>query len=130
MLALGVADRLEHRLDGERAVGGDQVGDLVRLRQRLAVGYDVPDQADLLGLRRLDVPAGEQQVGRDRVGDLAGEPDRGAAQRVEPPLRLGDAEPGRLAGDPDVGGLQDLGAAGDGRALDGRDQRLGHAGSP
>ena len=35
VLALGVAHRPEDRLDRERAVGGDQVGDLVRLLQRL-----------------------------------------------------------------------------------------------
>ena len=106
------------------------VGDLVGLGQRLAVRDDVADQPDLLGLRGQDVPAGQQQVGGDRVRDLAGQPDRGAAQRVEPPARLGDAELRGLAGDPDVGGLQDLGAAGDRRPLDGGDQRLRRAGSP
>ena len=55
MLALGVAHGLQDRLDRERAVGGDQVGDLVGLGQRLAVGDDVPDQAELLGLGGLDV---------------------------------------------------------------------------
>ena len=43
--ALGVADRLQDRLHGERAVGGDHLGDLERLVQRLAVGHDVADQA-------------------------------------------------------------------------------------
>jgi hypothetical protein len=80
VLALGVAHRLEDRLDGERAVGGDQVGDLVRLGQRLAVGHDVADQPDLLGLRRQDVPAGEQQVGGDRCRGSAGE------RTAEPPI--------------------------------------------
>ncbi len=58
VLALGVAHRLEDGLDGERAVGGDQVGDLVRLGQRLAVGHDVADQAELLGL------GGQDRAGR------------------------------------------------------------------
>ena len=53
------------------------------------------------------------------------QPHRGAAHRVQAPLGLGDAELGALAGDADVGALQDLGAARDGRALDGGDQRLG-----
>ena len=88
-------------------------------------GHDVADQADLLGLGRQDRPAGEQQLGGDRVRDLPGEPHGGAAHRVERPARLGDAELGRLAGDPDVGALEDLGAAGDRRSLDRRDQRLG-----
>ncbi len=71
------------------------------------------------------VPPGQQQLGGDRVGDLAGEPDRGAAHRVERPAGLGHPELGRLAGDPDVGALEDLGAAGDGGALDRGDERLG-----
>ena len=58
-------------------------------------------------------------------GNLADQPHRRAAHRVQAPLGLGDAELGALAGDADVGALQDLGAARDGRALDGRDQRLG-----
>ncbi|GAB6987160.1 hypothetical protein JCM10369A_36850 [Nocardioides pyridinolyticus] len=70
----------------------------------------MPDQPDLLGLRRGNQPAGQQQVERDGVGDLAGEPDGGAAHRVEAPPRLRDAEPRRLPGDPDVGALEDLGA--------------------
>ena len=101
------------------------LGDLERLVQRLAVWHDVPDQADLLGLGCVDVAAGEQQVGGDRVRDLADQPHGRAAQRVQAPPRLADAEARALAGDPDVGGLQDLGAAGDRRSLDGGDQRLG-----
>src|SRR6478735_6470758 len=50
VLALRVPDRPEHGLDGEGAVRGDQVRDLVGLRQRLPVAYDVADQPDLLGL--------------------------------------------------------------------------------
>ena len=69
--------------------------------------------------------AGEQQIARHGVGDLADQPHRRAAHRVQAPLGLGDAELGALAGDADVGALQDLGAARDGRSLDGRDQRLG-----
>ena len=58
-------------------------------------------------------------------GNLARQPHRRPAHRVQAPLGLRDAELGALAGDADVGALQDLGAAGDGRALDRRDQRLG-----
>ena len=46
------ADRLQHGLYRERAVGRDQPGELVCLRQGLAVGDDVADQAELLRLRR------------------------------------------------------------------------------
>ena len=52
VLALGVAHRLEDRLDGERAVGGDHVGELVGLGERLAVRDDVADEPELLGLGR------------------------------------------------------------------------------
>ena len=45
--ALAVADRAQHGLDGERPVGRDQPGDLVGLLQRLAVGHDVADQAEV-----------------------------------------------------------------------------------
>jgi hypothetical protein len=69
--------------------------------------------------------AGEEDVGGDRVRDLAGQTHGRSAQREQPPPRLGHPEPGALAGDPDVGGLQDLGTAGDRRALHGRDQRFG-----
>ena len=41
-----------------------------------------------------------------------------------PAPHLGHAEDGALARDPEVHGLEDLGAAGDGVALDGGDQRL------
>ncbi len=95
------------------------------LASAFAIGYDVPDQSELLGLWRLDVATGQQQVRGDGVGELAGEPDRGAAQRVEAPLGFGDPEPGALSGHPDVGALEDLGAAGDGRPLHCGDQRLG-----
>src|SRR4051812_44117216 len=39
VLALGVTDGLEHGLHRERTVGSDLVGELVRLRQRLTIGY-------------------------------------------------------------------------------------------
>ncbi len=68
---------------------------------------------------------GEQQIAGDRVRDLADQPHRGAAHRVQAPLGLGDAELGALARDADIGALQDLGAARDRRALDRRDQRFG-----
>ena len=70
------------------------------------------------------VAAGEQDVGGERVRDLPAQPHHRPAQRVEAPPHLGHAEPGALPGDADVGALQDLGAAGDGRALDRGDERL------
>src|SRR5215468_5052881 len=125
--ALGLPDRPQDRPHRDRAVRGDLLRDLQRPGQRLAVRDDVADQADLQRLGRADQPPGQQQLGRDRVGDLPRQPHRRAAEREQPPARLGDAEPRALAGHPDVGGLEDLGAPGDGRPLDGGDQRLGQA---
>jgi hypothetical protein len=76
------------------------------------------------------VATGEQEVHRDRVGDLPAEPHRRAPQREEAPARLGDAELRALPRDADVGALEDLGPAGDGRPLDGCDQRLLQALAP
>ena len=57
-----------------------------------------------------------------RVRDLAGEAARGAAEREQAAPGLPHPEDRALAGDADVGALQDLGAAGDGVALDRRDR--------
>ena len=111
-------------LDGERAVGGDLIGQLPGLGERLPVGHDVADEADLLGLRRRHLAARQQQLGRDRVGDLPSEADGAAAQREEAPAHLGHPEDGALPRDPQVHGLQDLGAAGHGVPLDRRDEGL------
>ena len=73
---------------------------------------------------RADEPAGEQQVGGDRVGDLALQAHGRPAEREQAPPDLGDAELGALAGHADLGGLQDLGAAGHAVALDRGDDRL------
>jgi len=75
------------------------------------------DQTDLEGLGRADVLAGEQDLRRVGVGDLAGQAHRRAAHRVERPADLAHPEAGRLAGHPDLHGLEDLGAARDGHAL-------------
>ena len=123
--ALGLADGLEDRLHRQRAVVVDDLGDLQRLLQCGAVGHHVADQPVLLGLGGGDVSSGEQQIARHGVGDLAHQPHRGAAHRVQAPLGLGDAELGALARNADIGALQDLGATRDGRSLHGGDQRLG-----
>ena len=124
MHALGLADGLEDRLHGQRTVVVDHLGDLDGLVQGRAVWHHVTDQPIGQRFGGGDVPSGEQQVAGDRVGDLADQSHRGSAHRVQAPLRLGDTELRALAGDADVGALQDLGSAGDGRALDGGDQRL------
>ena len=59
-----------------------------------------------------------------RVRDLPAQADGRSRHRVQRPARLAHPEARRLAGDADVGALQQLGAAGDGDALDRGDQRL------
>ena len=81
--ALGLADGAQDRSDCYRAIRRDRVGDLEGLGEGLAVGDNVADQADLEGFGAGDVAAGEQQVGGNRIGDLPGQPDRGAAQREQ-----------------------------------------------
>ena len=92
--------------------------------ERLAVGHDAADQPDLLRLVRAHGAGGEEDVHRDGVGDLAGEPARGPAEREQAAAGLPHAEDRALARDPDVGALEHLGAAGDRVALDGGDHRL------
>jgi hypothetical protein len=70
------------------------------------------------------VAAGQQQIGRHGVRDLAAQAHRRPSQRVDAPAHLRHAEAGARAGDADVGRLQDLGAARDRRALDRGDERL------
>ena len=122
---LGVVQRLDDGLDRQRPVGRDRRRDLTRLVEGVTVGHDVADQPDLLGLWRQDVLAGQQDVGRHRVRNLALEAYGRAAHRVERPAGLRDAEPGALPGDADVGALQDLRATGDGDALDRGDDGFG-----
>ena len=71
-----------------------------------------------------DVLRGEQDLRRVRVGDLPTQTDGRSRHRVERPARLAHAEARRLARDADVGALQQLGATGDGDALDRGEQRL------
>ena len=98
-----------------------------RLGQRLAVGHDVVDEADLVGASGGDVVAAEQHLGGDRVADLAAQAHGRTRHGEQAPLHLGHAEHGALARDADVGALEDLGAAGAGEALGREDDRLGRA---
>jgi hypothetical protein len=84
----------------------------------------VADEADLLGLGGRHLPARQQHLGRDRERDLPTEPDRAPAQGEEAAAHLGDPEHRALPRHPELHRLQDLGAAGDGEALHGGDERL------
>ena len=68
--------------------------------------------------------AGQRQLHRDAVGDAARQAQERAAGRDERALDLGDAELGLAGGDDEVAGQRDLEPAGDGEALDRRDERL------
>jgi hypothetical protein len=87
-------------------------------------GNQAPDQADLQRLLGADAIAGQQDLHGTGVGHLALQADRGAADREQGPLDLGQPEGGRFRGNADVRGLQDLRAARQGVALHGGDQRL------
>jgi hypothetical protein len=81
-------------------------------------------QAEGEGLLGRDVPPGEQDLGRQGVGDLSPQPHAGSAEGEEPAPGLGDAEDRVLRSHPDVGALEDLGATGHCVALDRRNDRL------
>src|SRR5699024_8671570 len=114
--------RAQDRLHSEWAVRGDRVGDLQGTVECFTVLGDVADQPDLLRFCCVNVPAGQQDVCGDRVGDLAGEAYRGAAHREQSPAGFGHAELGAFARDADVGALQDLRAARDRGTFDGGDE--------
>ena len=68
-----VAGSLE-RLDRARAVLADHLGDLAGIGEGLAIGYDVADQAQVECLPGAQVLAGQEDLGGQRVGDLAAQP--------------------------------------------------------
>src|SRR5947207_3796993 len=122
---VGLAQGAQHGFHGDGAVRGDGRRDLARCRQRLTVGHHVADQADPGRLVGGEVLAGQQDLGRMRVRDLAPEPYRGAAHGVERPADLAHAEARRHSRDPDVGLLEDLRATRDRDALHRGDEGLG-----
>jgi 3-oxosteroid 1-dehydrogenase len=122
---LRLLDRPLDRLHRERAVRSDQLGRLPRGSERLSVVDHPADEPDLQRLFCGEVAPRQQQLHRNRVGDLASEPDGRAAQGEQPPPGLGEPELRAPAHDPDVCRLEYLGAARHGRPLDRGNDGLG-----
>ena len=87
----------------------------------LGEAVDETELVEALGGQRV---AGEGQLHDDVVGHPPGQAQQRAAGGDERALGLGDPHLGALGGDDQVAGERDLHAAGDGEALDRRDQRL------
>ena len=68
--------------------------------------------------------ARQRELHDDVVGHPPREPQQRPAGRDKRALGLGDAHLGALGGDDQIAGQRDLHPAGDGKALDRRDQRL------
>jgi hypothetical protein len=117
------ARRRDRRVDPERGLGRDHVGDRDRAREVIA-GHDLLDQPDPQRLGGVELVAGEQPPHRVAPAALAREPQRRAADRIDPALDLDLGEPRRRRRDPDVGREQELDADGQTRALDRADDRL------
>ena len=87
----------------------------------LGQAVDDAELVEALGGHRV---AGERQLHDDVVGHAPRQPQQRAAGGHERALGLGDPHFGALGGDDQIAGERDLHAAGDGEALDRRDQRL------
>ena len=89
-------------------------------------GLDEPvDEPEVVGPGGVDRVAREGELHGDVERDLAAEAEQAAGAGDERPLHLGDAEGGRGGRHHQVAGQHDLGAAGQRRAVDRRDDRLG-----
>src|SRR5262249_6880314 len=73
-----VAARRQRRVDRERRLLTDDLGERERARQLLAGLGELLDQADPVGLRGVELVAGEQPAHRIGPADLAREPQRRA----------------------------------------------------
>src|SRR5262249_5974380 len=94
LVALG--KHLHQSADRERPVLADGGGDAVRFGERLSPGGEPADEAEGQRLARCHVAAGEQDLGRERVRDLAAQANARAAEREKPAARPGDPEGGVL----------------------------------
>jgi hypothetical protein len=82
-------------------------------------------QADPLGLRAVDAPAGEDEVHGPAVADEPGQPHGAQVDERHPEPPAVDAQHGVLGRHPQVAPQRQLQAAGHGEPLDGGDHRLG-----
>ena len=90
-----------------------------------AVRHDATDEPHRFRFGGGDVLAGEEDVGRFGITDLARETNGRATSRIQRPAHLGHTELRRFGGDTDIGSLEDLRTACDGDTLDGGDDRFG-----
>ena len=121
----GAADLLLDRLHRRRAVACHHLGGLESPRHQSLGGHDAIDQSEPRRLRRIDQPGGEQEIHGVDVTDLLDELHGGAAEGVDGPAHLREAEAGMGGRRPDIGGEQELQAAADTVAVDGGDDGLG-----
>ena len=126
--AAGQSGRLDEdplrRRDGERPVGGDRRRQAQCLVERAALRRDPVDQPDLVAALRRDQLTGQGPLHREVVRHPLGEPEQPAARGDQSALDLGQPELRVLGGDEHVAGQRDLEPAGDGIALQCRDDRL------
>ena len=85
---------------------------------------DAVDEPDALGLDAVDAAAGEDQVDRPAVADQPGQAHRAEVDERHAEAPAVHAEHGVDGGDAQVAPQGQLQPPGDGRALDGRDDRL------
>ena len=86
-------------------------------------GTTLLKEADALGLQRIDGLRSEQQIQRVRPRNGTRQHD-GGEMRAHTPLGLGKAENGVLLSNADVAGQRQLEPPGNGRAVDGSNDRL------
>src|SRR6185436_18108408 len=108
MLGDGRADLPLHRLHRGRAIGRDGLRGLERPRGEAGGGHETVDEPQARALRRIDQTSREQEIHGVDVPDLLDELDGGAAERVDRPAHLGQAEPRMGRGGPDIGGEEEL----------------------
>src|SRR5262249_52646203 len=97
---------------------------LLRLRPRAPLGGDIFAQADAQALLRGHFPPGQDDLQRATVADDARQPHGSPVDQRDTPTAAVDAEVRPFRHHPEIAPQPQLHPAGDGRALDGRDDRL------
>ena len=105
---------------------GDLLGHRLGGGPGLAAADDLLAKPDPQRLLRLDLAAGHDDLERPALADEAGQTDRAAIDQGDAPAPAIDAEIGVMRHHPDIAPERELHAAGHGRSLDRRDQRLVH----
>jgi hypothetical protein len=103
---------------------GDLAGELLRLRTGAALGGDVFAQADGQALLGRHFSPGENDLERPALADDSRQPHGSAVNQRHTPTAAIDAEVRPLRHHPKIAPQPQLHPAGDGRALDRRDDRF------